>query len=118
MSLRLTLRHHFALPGKLKSTVWAGPDTRARGEVRTWPSHSNILEEKILPIFLSSCYLYKSTAHALGFCPYPLGTAMPTGANRGLGTAENVSEFLICNQIGKKTLLKRLPHCIKTFNFS
>ena len=47
LSSRLFLRYCFALAGKLKSTVQASPDTRSRGEVRTWPNHSSILEEKI-----------------------------------------------------------------------
>lgn len=117
--MRLMLRHHFALPGKLKSGIGAGVDTRARGELGTWPSHSSVLEQKkILPTFLSPCYLCKFTAEALGFCSYPLGTVMSTGTRRGLGTSEHVKELLIYNQIGKKALLKCLPQGIKTFNFS
>lgn len=43
---------------------------------------------------------------------------MPTGAKRCLGTAENINELFICNEIGEKILLKCLPHLIKEFSFS
>lgn len=112
MTLRLVLRHHFTLPEH--GRAWAGPDTRARGGIRTWPSHSSILKEKNHANFLESLLSLQTHCTWFGVLSIPLEPIevweLP------IEVWKHVNEFLMYNQ-GRKRYLNVFHSLLKHLTF-